>query len=61
MKGTTTAATAEPSNGGKRKVETDFDDTMTRLGKVTKRKKRVTLNEKNNASVMILNDGEMPD
>ena len=68
MKATTTtaaAATIEPSNGGKRK-ETE-DDTMNspRLGKVTKRKKRVTLNttEKNNTSVMIMNDqtGEMPD
>ena len=63
MKGTTTAAAtaaAEP-NGKKRKVKTDLEDTMTRLGKVTKRKRRVTLNERNNASVMILNDEEMSD
>ena len=69
MKGTTTTtATIEPSNGGKRK-ETE-DDTMNspRLGKVTKRKKRVTLalnttENEGNTSVMIINDqtGEMPD
>ena len=34
---------------------------MTRLEKVTKRKKRVTLNKRNSTSVMILNDGEMGD
>ena len=73
-----TATTIKPSNGGKRK-ETD-DDTMAsneekRLGKVTKRKKKVTLTtlrttplataNEGNTSVMIINTsdqtGEMPD
>ena len=67
MKAATAAAattTTEPSNGGggKRKVETDLDDTMARIcGRVTKRRRRLTLNERNNASDMILNDGEMTD
>ena len=69
MKAATAAAatTTEPSNGGgggKRKVETDLDDTMARIcGRATKRRRRLTLlNERNNnASDMILNDGEMTD
>ena len=67
MKAATAAATTtEPSNGGggggKRKVETDLDDTMARIcGRVTKRRRRLTLNERNNASDMILNDGRRTD
>ena len=72
-----TATTIKPSNGGKRK-ETD-DDTMVdktneekRLGKVTKRKKKVTLTtlrttatpradaaaDEGNTSVMIINTSD---